>query len=216
MDSTVNKNEIFTVGLTGGIGSGKSTVAKVFIALGVPVFNADKAAHSIYAENSKIRTSVIDKFGAEVAVYDSDGRAVDIDRQALGKLAFSEEGGIEFLNDLVHPAVGKAFQDWVKNLPSTVSYVISEAAILFESGSSKSCDAVVTVSAKEAQRIARVKRRDGHDIAVIEGKLKAQITDVQRESLSDFILRNNDSDMLLPQIEKLHIVLQGKSINFSK
>jgi dephospho-CoA kinase len=216
MDSTVNKNEIFTVGLTGGIGSGKSTVAKVFIALGVPVFNADKAAHSIYAENSKIRTSVIDKFGAEVAVYDSDGRAVDLDRQALGKLAFSEEGGIEFLNDLVHPAVGKAFQDWVKNLPSTVSYVIREAAILFESGSSKSCDAVVTVSAKEAQRISRVKRRDGHDIAVIEGKLKAQSTDVQRESLSDFILRNNDSDMLLPQIEKLHIVLQGKSINFSK
>ena len=216
MDSTVNKNEIFTVGLTGGIGSGKSTVAKVFIALGVPVFNADKAAHSIYAENSKIRTSVIDKFGAEVAVYDSDGRAVDIDRQALGKLAFSEEGGIEFLNDLVHPAVGKAFQDWVKNLPSTVSYVIREAAILFESGSSKRCDAVVTVSAKEAQRISRVKRRDGHDIAVIEGKLKAQSTDVKRESLSDFILRNNDSDMLLPQIEKLHIVLQEKSINFSK
>jgi dephospho-CoA kinase len=120
------------------------------------------------------------------------------------------------LNDLVHPAVGKAFQDWVKNLPSTVSYVIREAAILFESGSSKRCDAVVTVSAKEAQRISRVKRRDGHDIAVIEGKLKAQSTDVQRESLSDFILRNNDSDMLLPQIEKLHIVLQGKSINFSK
>ena len=159
---------------------------------------------------------MIEKFGAEVAVCDSDGRAVDIDRQALGKLAFSEEGGIEFLNDLVHPAVGKAFQDWVKNLPSTVSYVIREAAILFESGSSKSCDAVVTVSAKEAQRISRVKRRDGHDIAVIEGKLKAQSTDVQRESLSDFILRNNDSDMLLPQIEKLHIVLQGKSINFSK
>jgi dephospho-CoA kinase len=216
MDSTVNKNEIFTVGLTGGIGSGKSTVAKVFKALGIPVFNADKAAHSIYAENSRIRDAVIEKFGGEVAVCDSDGMAVDIDRQALGKVAFSEVGGIEFLNDLVHPAVGKAFQVWVKNLPSTVPYVIREAAILFESGASKGCDAVVTVSAKEVQRISRVKRRDGHDIVVIEGKLKAQSTDVKRESLSDFILRNNDSDMLLPQIEKLHIVLQEKSINFSK
>jgi dephospho-CoA kinase len=216
MDSTVNKNEIFTVGLTGGIGSGKSTVAKVFKALGVPVFNADKAGHTIYAENSRIRNSVIDKFGVEVAVFDSYGKAVDIDRQALGKLAFSEEGGIEFLNNLVHPAVGKSFQTWVKNLPSTVSYVIREAAILFESGASKGCDTVITVSAKEAQRIDRVKHRDGCDIAVIEGKLKAQTTDLERESLSDFILRNNDSDMLLPQIEKLHLVLKEKSINFSK
>lgn len=216
MDSTVNKNEIFTVGLTGGIGSGKSTVAKVFEALGVPVFNADKAVHAIYAENSKIRKAVIDKFGVEVAVCDSDGKDVDIDRPALGKLAFREEGGIEFLNNLVHPAVGKSFQNWIKNLPSTVSYVIHEAAILFESGASKSCDAVITVSAKETQRIARVKHRDGYDIAVIEGKIKAQITDLEREALSDFILRNNDSDMLLPQIEKLNLVLKENSINFSK
>ena len=216
MDSTVNKNEIFTVGLTGGIGSGKSTVAKVFKALGVPVFNADKAVHTIYAENYRIRNSVIDKFGVDVAVCDSDGKVVDIDRQALGKLAFREEGGIEFLNNLVHPAVGKSFQTWIKNLPSTVSYVIREAAILFESGASKGCDAVITVSAKESERIARVKRRDGCDIAVIEGKLKAQTTDLERESLSDFILRNNDSDMLLQQIEKLHLVLKRKSMNFSK
>jgi len=216
MESTVNKNEIFTVGLTGGIGSGKSTVAKVFKALGVPVFNADKAGHTIYSEDTQIRNAVIQKFGRDVAVCDSDDKAVDIDRHALGKLAFSEKGGIEFLNDLVHPAVGKAFQVWVQNLPPTTSYVIREAAILFESGASKSCDAVVTVSANEAQRITRVKRRDGHDIAVIEGKLNAQITDVKRESLSDFILRNNDSDMLLPQIENLHIFLQEKSINFSK
>ncbi|MBT5146981.1 MAG: dephospho-CoA kinase [Flavobacteriales bacterium] len=216
MDSTVNKNEIFTVGLTGGIGSGKSTAAKVFKALGVPVFCADKAGHTIYVENSKIRNSVIEKFGVEVAMCDSDGKAVDIDRQALGKLAFSEEGGIEFLNDLVHPAVENSFQTWVKNLPSTVSYVILEAAILFESGASKGCDAVITVSAEEAQRIARVKHRDGYDIAVIEGKIKAQTTDLERESHSDFILRNNDSDKLLPQIEKLNLVLKGKSINFSK
>ena len=215
MNRTENNNNVFIVGLTGGIGSGKSTVAKVFKALGVPVFNADKASHKIYAENSKIRNSVIEKFGRGVAVNDTEGKSVDINRKALGKLAFSEDGAIEFLNNLVHPAVREAFEMWVKNLPPNVTYVIREAAILFESGASQGCDAVITVSTNEAQRTARVKHRDGHDIEVVEGKLRAQITDVERETLSDFILRNNDTDMLLPQIEKLHLVLNEKSLNFS-
>lgn len=215
MNRTENNKDIFIVGLTGGLGSGKSTVAKVFKSLGVPVFNADKAGHNIYAENSKIRNSVIEKFGRNVAVHDTDGKPIDIDRKALGKLAFSEDGAIEFLSNLVHPAVRQAFEVWVNNLPPNVSYVIREAAILFESGASQGCDAVITVSANETQRIARVMHRDGHDIDVIEGKLRAQITDVERETLSDFILLNNDSDMLLPQIEKLHLVLNKKNLNFS-
>ena len=200
------------IAIIGDIGSGKSYVAKQF---GYPVFNADKAGHNIYAENSKIRNSVIEKFGSDVAVYDTDGKPIDIDRKALSKLAFSEDGAIEFLNNLVHPAVRQAFDVWVKNLPSNVSYVIREAAILFESGASHGCDAVITVSANETQRISRVKHRDGLEIDVIEGKLRAQITDVERETLSDFILLNNDSDMLLPQIEKLHLVLNEKTLNFS-
>ena len=216
MLSTVNKKEIFTVGLTGGIGSGKSTVARVFKALDVPVFNADKAGHAIYAENNLIRNAVIEKFGRKVAVYDNEGKAVDINRKELGKLAFSEVGGISFLNQLVHPAVRKSFQVWVANLPDSVTYVVREAAILFESGASKDCDVVITVNADKVQRIARVKHRDGFDKVMIQGKVNAQFSDEKRTSLSNFVLVNNDTDMLLPQIEKLHSILKRKSINFSK
>tara|TARA_B110000879_G_scaffold126976_1_gene167373 strand:+ start:687 stop:1394 length:708 start_codon:yes stop_codon:yes gene_type:complete len=216
MEGMENSNEIFTVGLTGGIGSGKSTAAKVFKALGIPVFNSDKAAHSVYSENSCVREAVIERFSEEVAVRDSFGNVVDINRKALGKLAFAEEAGLDFLNKLVHPEVRKAFKVWSKEVSGQAPYVIREIAILFESGAEKGCDAVITVSASESQRIERLKRRDGFDIAIIMGKLQAQLSDNQRESRSDFILKNNDSDMLLTQIEKLHLVLKKKALNLSK
>ena len=99
----IHKKDIFIVGLTGGIGSGKSTVARVFQAFGVPRFDADKAAHQIYVHNSSIRNAIIERFGEVVAVRNKGGEARDINRKELGKLAFNEDGGLEFLNKLVHP-----------------------------------------------------------------------------------------------------------------
>ena len=128
------KKDIFIVGLTGGIGSGKSTVARVFQALGVPRFDADKAAHQIYLNNASIRNAIIDRFGEVVAVRNQEGETVDLNRKELGKLAFKEAGGIEFLNKLVHPAVKEAFEVWLMALPRTTPYVLRESAILFESG----------------------------------------------------------------------------------
>ena len=112
------KKDIFIVGLTGGIGSGKSTVARVFQALGVPRFDADKAAHQIYVNNTSVRNAIIDRFGEVVAVRNKGGEARDINRKELGKLAFNEDGGLEFLNNLVHPAVKEAFKVWLMELPS--------------------------------------------------------------------------------------------------
>lgn len=202
------KKDIFIVGLTGGIGSGKSTVARVFQAFGVPRFDADKAAHQIYVHNSSIRNAIIERFGEVVAVRNKGGEARDINRKELGKLAFNEDGGLEFLNKLVHPAVKEAFKVWLMQLPITTPYILRESAILFESGANKGCDVVVTVSTDQEERMNRVLKRDGGDHnasrKIIMGKFNAQLSEQKRLEFSDYVIHNNDEDRILPQVEKLH------------
>jgi dephospho-CoA kinase len=204
------KKDLFIVGLTGGIGSGKSTVARVFQALGVPRFDADKAAHQIYLNNTFVRNAIIDRFGEVVAVRNQGGEARDINRKELGKLAFKEDGGLEFLNKLVHPVVREAFEVWLMELPSTTTYVLRESAILFESGSDKGCDVVLTISTDEEERVDRVLKRDGganqSARKMMMGKFKAQLSEQKRLELSDYIIYNNDGDRILPQVEKLHLL----------
>ena len=202
------KKDIFIVGLTGGIGSGKTTVARTFQALGAPRFDADKAAHQIYSNNASVRNAIIDRFGEVVAVRNQGGEAGDINRKELGKLAFNEEGGLEFLNKLVHPAVREAFEVWLMALPRTTPYVLRESAILFESGSDKGCDVVLTISTDEEERVNRVLKRDGggNQAArkIIMGKFNAQLSEQKRLENSDHVIYNNDEDRILPQVEKLH------------
>ena len=202
------KKDIFIVGLTGGIGSGKTTVARIFQALGVPRFDADKAAHQIYSNNASVRNAIIDRFGEVVAVRNQGGEARDINRKELGKLAFNEEDGLEFLNKLVHPAVREAFEVWLMALPRTTPYVLRESAILFESGSDKGCDVVLTISTDEEERINRVLKRDGAGDQsarqIIMGKFNAQLSEQKRLENSDHVIYNNDEDRILPQVEKLH------------
>ncbi|PCJ81477.1 MAG: dephospho-CoA kinase [Bacteroidetes bacterium] len=208
MCDTENVKDFLIVGLTGGIGSGKSTVARVFEALGVPCFDSDKVAHSIYAENKYVRQSIIERFGGGVAVWDKNGESIDIERKKLGKIAFSQKGGIAYLNRLVHPEVKKSFEVWTKALAGNTPYVIREAAILFESGASKDCDLVITVSTCKSQRLERLLKRDNGNTSVslqiIEAKIKAQISEEERLRMSDYVIFNNDKDEVLPQIEKLH------------
>ena len=202
------KKDIFIVGLTGGIGSGKTTVARTFQALGAPRFDADKAAHQIYSNNASVRNAIIDRFGEVVAVRNQGGEARDINRKELGKFAFNEEGGLEFLNKLVHPAVREAFEVWLMALPRTTPYVLRESAILFESGSDKGCDVVLTISTDEEERINRVLKRDGgvnqSARKIIMGKFNAQLSEQKRLENSDHVIYNNDEDRILPQVEKLH------------
>ena len=202
------KKDIFIVGLTGDIGSGKTTVARIFQALGAPRFDADKAAHQIYSNNASVRNAIIDRFGEVVAVRNQGGEARDINRKELGKLAFNEEGGLEFLNKLVHPAVREAFEVWLMALPRTTPYVLRESAILFESGSDKGCDVVLTISTDEEERINRVLKRDGgvnqSARKIIMGKFNAQLSEQKRLENSDHVIYNNDEDRILPQVEKLH------------
>jgi len=216
MSAMENEKDIYIVGLTGGIGSGKSTVAKVFQAFGVPRFDADKAGHYIYLNDSSVRNAVIERFGESVAIKNKLGKSVDINRKELGKLAFNEEGGLEFLNHLVHPAVAVAFDVWLKELPKSTPYVLRESAILFECGANEICDEVLTISTDEKERVERVLKRDGGEDessrGIIMAKIKSQLPEQKRLELADYVIYNNDDDRILPQVEKIHSLLLKKHL----
>ncbi len=196
--------QIFTVGLTGGIGAGKSTVGRIFENLGIPRFDADKYAHMIYQNDSYVREAVIGRFGLSVGVFSEDGLSVDINRQALGSLVFSDLDGLKFLNKLIHPAVRQGFITWAEGLPPSTPFAISEAAILFESGADEGCDVVICVNASEDVRKKRVMLRDGISKSKVIERMYNQLSDDERADRSDFIIFNNPKDLVLEQVIKIH------------
>lgn len=197
-------NQIFTVGLTGGIGAGKSTVGRVFETLGIPKFDADKYAHKIYSNEDEVREAVVERFGLEVAIIDKEGNAIDIDRVKLGAIVFENEEDLKFLNELVHPVVRKGFETWVNKIPTNIPYVIRETAILFESGSEKGCSTVINVSADEAHRIDRVMQRDNCSKKQVVERMNKQLMEHIRIEKSDFVIFNNPEDQILNQVHQIH------------
>jgi len=170
------------IGLTGGIGSGKTTVANLFRAHGVPVYIADDQARQLM-ESPEIIKSVGENFGEEII------RTGKIDRQALAAIVFNDVEKLEKLNAIIHPAVGKDFTKWVENHQSH-PIVIKETAILFESGSDKECDAVITVTAPIEMRIDRVMKRDKSTREEVVKRIENQWTDEMRTAKSDYIIEN--------------------------
>lgn len=173
------------VGLTGGIGSGKSTIAKWFLELGIPVYNADLEAKKLMNENEKIIAELTELFGEEVyqnGIYN---------RKLVSSKVFQDKELLHQLNQIVHPEVFKHFQNWVENQAS--DFVVKEAAILFESGSYKDCDWVVSVVADEEIRIKRVLKRDEISEEQIRQRINNQWTDTQRIEKSDFVIENNSN-----------------------
>lgn len=191
------------IGLTGGIGSGKTTVAKVFETLGVPVYYSDIWAKIITVSDKNVISSLVAEFGKDV--YFSDG---EINKPFLSKLIFDNKDSREKINNIIHPAVAKHFEEWVKdNETIGKEYVIKEAAILFESGADKQVDKIITVVTDVEQRIQRLIKRDSNSREEILRKIKAQISDEEKIKLSDFIIKNNDEDMVLPQILEINDVI---------
>lgn len=184
------------IGLTGGIGSGKSTVARVFAQLGTPVYMADDRAKALYTEDAELKRAVLARFGTSTYAGDVLNRAY------LAQQVFGNPAALADLNALVHPRVGADFKRW--KAQQDFPYLIREAAILFESGSHKDCDAVILVSAPEQMRIARVMKRDGVDADAVQARMARQWTDAQRLPLSSHQLHNDDRALLVPQIEALH------------
>lgn len=184
------------IGLTGGIGSGKSTVARVFQELGIPVYNADSAAKRLMQEDASLRAAIQQHFGA--AVYE-DGI---LNRKVLAAAVFGNKEKLELLNSLVHPATIADAQRWFTQ--QTAPYVVKEAALLFESGSVEELDYVIGVTAPVALRTKRVMERDGVTAAEVQQRMRNQVEDTIKMRLCDFVLFNNDRQLLLPQILRVH------------
>lgn len=172
------------IGLTGGIGSGKTTVATIFKAHGLPVYIADEAGKEVMKDPS-ILLAIQKAFGQ--TVFENGV----LDRKKLASLVFSDKDKLQQLNAIVHPAVARHFASWLEN-HQNFDYVIYESAILFESGGDTKCHAVITVVASESVRIQRVMQRDAASKEQILQRMKAQWTDEQRLEKSQFVI-NNDS-----------------------
>ncbi|NUY82272.1 dephospho-CoA kinase [Flavobacterium sp. MAH-1] len=188
------------IGLTGGIGSGKSTVARYFEELGVPVYYADDAAKEVMKTPAML-VSLQNIFGNDVVI---DGV---LDRKKLSTLVFSDKNKLETLNSLVHPAVRKHFRAWLDNYKD-VPFVIREAAILFESGSYKDCEKVITVTAPFETKIERVMQRDSVTRQDVIYRMENQWSDEKKASLSDFIIVNIDLEATREEVVKIFKTLK--------
>jgi len=181
------------IGITGGIGSGKSTVCKVFSVLGIPVFEADRIAKKLMNTDQEMREKLVNLFGAAVYLPDQT-----IDRKYLAGIVFNDPSLLAQLNAIVHPVVRKTFFDWCDQQQSP--YIIHEAAILFESGFYKMMDKTITVATSENERIQRVMKRDELTLELIKERIRNQWSDEERIKLADFVIRNNDDELIIPQI----------------
>ena len=184
------------VGITGGIGSGKSTVCKVFSAIGIPVFDADSVAKQIMNTDPEIRDQLIHLFGTMVYMPDQT-----IDRKFLAGIVFNSTSLLTQLNSIVHPAVRKSFNLWCRNQQSP--YVLHEAAILFESGFYKLMDKTITVVANEDERIERVMKRDKITPELVKQRIQNQLSDAEKIKLADFVISNNENELIIPQIVEI-------------
>ena len=192
------------VGVTGGIGSGKSTVCNLFKCLDVPVFNADEAGRRLLAEDHTVIEQIKNIFGEEII------RNRKPDRKKIAELVFSNTEKLTKLNSVIHPAVRKKFNNWVAG--QTSPYIIDEAAILFETGIYKQLDFTILVTAPEQLRIKRVMQRDGIDEASIKSRMKNQWSDEEKKKIASFVIANDDITPLLPQVMDIHnaIILKAK------
>ena len=184
------------IGITGGIGSGKTYVASVFQSLGIPIFNADIQAKKIMTSSGKLIKLVKEEFGNDI-YKDSD-----LNKEKLASIVFSNSDKLQKLNSLVHPIVKEEFNNWYKK--QTSPYVIKEAAILFESNSHIGLDAVICVSAPLELRMKRLLNRDNSSKKETEKRIENQISQEEKQKLSDYIIVNDEKDLLLPQIIKIH------------
>jgi dephospho-CoA kinase len=183
------------LGLTGGIGVGKTYVSKVFRQMSIPVFNADVEAKNCMAEDKGLMQNVKASFGKNM--YDNGV----LQKEELAKIVFNNSERLAELNALVHPIVKQRFEDWCTQ--QTAELVIKEAAILFESDAHLGLDAVICVSAAEKVRIERVQNRDGSSVAEIKSRMDKQMSQSKKEELAGFVIINDGKQLLLPQLIKV-------------
>lgn len=186
------------VGITGGIGSGKSTVCQIFEILGIPVYSADNRAKWLMANDPELKSQLVKEFGEET--YQPEGI---LNTPFLAQKVFSDPEKVKKINSIVHPAVGKDFSTWAEK--QTAPYVLKEAALLFETGSAGELDKIITVSSPLKIRMARVLMRDPHrNEEQINQIINQQLPDEKKNELADFVIKNSENKLLIPQVLEIH------------
>jgi dephospho-CoA kinase len=186
------------VGLTGGIGSGKSTVAKMFEELGIPIYEADKRAKELQNQEP-LKAKIEEVFGADIYIEN------ELNRKALAQIVFSNNEKLEQLNQIVHPPVAIDFDNWLSKQSS--EYIIKEAAIIFEIKAESQYDKVILVTAPKDVRIGRVMQRDSVNKKDVEARIKNQLSDKEKIKKADFIITNIDLQETQKQVKKIHSYL---------
>lgn len=191
------------VGLTGGIGSGKTVVADIFKTLGIPVFDADTAAKEIMEKDDDLISKIKAEFGEETYL------GKKLNRKSLADKVFNNNYQLEKLNAIVHPAAIQAGLDWAEE--QTAPYIIKEAALMFEAGSAFNLQYVIGVYAPRPLRIKRVMERSGLTRDEVLARMSRQINDNIKMRLCDFVIVNDEQQMILPQVLRIHELLLNKS-----
>lgn len=183
------------IGLTGGIGSGKTTVTKIFELLNVPVYYADAASKRLYQTDKELMRKMKEHFGDDI--YNDE----ELNRTKLASIVFSNPQKLELLNSLVHPLTIRDAQEWMKR--QTTPYAIKEAALLFESGSAAGLDYVIGVYAPQHIRIKRVMERDNATQEEVLNRMSRQMDEEKKMKFCDFIITNNEQELVIPQVMEL-------------
>jgi dephospho-CoA kinase len=187
---------VLKIGLTGGIGSGKSTVAKIFSILGIPVFYADMAARAVMNEDQELKQKIKQTFGE--AAYENEM----LNRKYIADIVFNNSFKLEQLNAMVHPATIAMAEKWMQQ--QTTPYVIKEAALFFEAGSTEGLDYVIGVYAPQHLRTQRVMHRDNVTREEVLARMNKQINEEMKMRLCDFVIVNDEQQLVIPQVLQLH------------
>ena len=190
------------IGITGGIGSGKTLVSKIFVCLGIPVYDADSHAKELMTTDGILVSQIKKEFGD--LSYLSDGT---LNRKYLSEVVFNKQERLDVLNKLVHPRVGENYTQWVKR-HNNKAYVLKEAALLFETGSYQALNKIIVVHAPEEVRIKRVIHRDGRAEQQVREIIRKQMSEEEKLKRADFIIYNDESSLIIPQVLALHNRLQ--------
>jgi len=184
------------IGLTGGIGSGKSTVAKIFAQFGIPVLDADATAKAIMNEDNSVKTKLIELFGTEAY------KESQLNRPYIAQLVFDDAFKLQQLNAIIHPITIQYAKDWA--LKQSAPYVIKEAALFFESGSAEGVDKIIGVTAPKHIRIQRVMQRDQISREEVIKRMEHQLEDSLKMKLCDWVIQNDEMHLLIPQVLAIH------------
>jgi len=186
------------IGITGGIGAGKSIITRVFSVLGAPVYDADRQAKWLMDNDPQLKENIIAAFGDQA--YNEEG---NLNRTYLAEMVFEDADKVATLNQLVHPAVGRDFERWVST--QSTPYIIKEAALLVEAGSYKELDKILLVTAPEKMRIRRVMKRDPQrKLEQVQAIISRQLSDSEKMRVADYVIKNDHTGLLVPQLLELH------------